>query len=504
MASPKAASFTLAVLMAISVCGGCQPLPVDQSIQTIDGTRAAFDEIERVVPRIMEKFGVAGLSCAVLNDSQLVYAKTFGYKDRQAGTLAGEDTIFGGASFSKPVFGYIVARLAADGVIDLDTPLHEVLAKPLGEYPKYVDLAADERHRAITARTVLSHSTGLPNWRFHNPSGRLELMFDPGERFSYSGEGIFLLQTVVEEVTGKGLEELARELVFEPFGMTRSSYEWQPGYEEDFARPHDRYVQSRKKARRGRADAAGSLQTTASDYARFLAGLLASQTSEEMLRTQVAIDSANMFGPGAWQRIDGADERGLSWCLGWGCFESPRGRAFFHTGHDFGFQNYVVMYPDVGVGVVMLANSDNFESIAPRIAEKIIGDEHSPFDWLGYPPPSRPEPPPPARVAVDVDPAILASYAGEYELMPGETIRVKYEDGQLLISSLDQPWEELLAESETRVFARDVAGTFRFEVDADRRVTALRLGFEEFELPAPARKVESADPLAASRDESSA
>ncbi len=198
MTSFKAMALGLVALTMATVCGGCRPQPpsADESVQTIDGSQVRRAEIERVVPRIMKKYGVAGLSCAVLNDSRLVYAKTFGHKDRQAGTPAGEDTVFGAASFSKPVFAYIAARLAADGVIDLDTPLHEVLAEPLGEYPKYTDLAADERHRAITARRVLSHSSGLPNWRFLNPSGRLELMFDPGERFSYSGEGIVLLQTV--------------------------------------------------------------------------------------------------------------------------------------------------------------------------------------------------------------------------------------------------------------------------------------------------------------------
>ena len=81
-----------------------------------------------------------------------------------------------------------------------------------------------------------------------------------------------------------------------------------------------------------------------------------------MLRPQIAISSEQMFGPAAWQQSNKYQPIGLAWGLGWGLFDTEQGRAFFHTGHDLGYQNYTVTYPDKGIGIVLLSNSDNFES----------------------------------------------------------------------------------------------------------------------------------------------
>jgi len=132
------------------------------------------------------------------------------------------------------------------------------------------------------------------------------------------------------------------------------------------------------------------MQTTAHDYARLLEGILQAKNLsraavEEMLTPQVAITSERMFGPGIWRETEANKHIRLSWCLGWGRFDSEHGRAFFHTGHEFGFQNYTVTYADAGIGVVLLSNSDNFESVAREIVTAVIGPDESPFDWLGYP-----------------------------------------------------------------------------------------------------------------------
>ena len=129
----------------------------------------------------MEKAGVPGLSCAILNDSQVVYANTFGVKNRKTGEPLYQDTIFTGASLSKTIFAYTVMQLVEEGLLDLNRPLQEYLARPLPSYPNYVDLEGDERYRKITARMCLSHTTGFPNWRWFNEDNRLRFDFDPGE-----------------------------------------------------------------------------------------------------------------------------------------------------------------------------------------------------------------------------------------------------------------------------------------------------------------------------------
>jgi len=470
------------------------------SLKTLAGTSLSTVELEAFIEQTMEKADVAGLSCTILNNSQLVYQKAFGYKNKSEGTFNDEQTLFSAASFSKPVFAYLVMLLAEEKIINLDKPLYEYLGKPLCEYPAYADLKGDERYKQITARMVLSHSTGFPNLRFLEPDGRLKFLFSPGERHSYSGEGIALLQMVVEEVTGRDLETLAQEKIFQPLGMTHSSYIWQPEFEANYASPHDEYDRPRgMDIHPTGAGAGGSMVTTAGDYARFLAGILNAKgqrkaTVDEMLKPQITINYKRMFGPNAWVTTDEYQDIALAWGLGLGLFDSAYGRAFFHTGHSIGWQNYTVIYIDQGIGIVLLSNSDNFESIAEEIAKKAIGDIYSPYDWLGYVPfdPTRAKKsPPPDPVAIQVDPVILAAYAGTYDMQPTAIFRIKFENGNLYILSQDgQSWDMLSAETETRFFVQGFEGyRLTFIRDSAGTVTALQLELQGIQLPL-AKKVE--------------
>ena len=422
------------------------------SLKTLDGKFLSIAELEAYIAQTMEQADVAGLSCAILNEAQIVYQKAFGFKNKNDGSRNDEQTLFSAASFSKTVFAYLVMVLAEEKVLDLDTPFDQYLHQPLYEYPAYADLKGDDRCRQFNARMALSHTTGLPNVRFIMPEGKISILFPPGSRHSYSGEGIDLLQMVLEEVTGRGLEELAQEKIFQPLGMSRTSYIWQPEFEANYACPHDTYGRQRGwKIQQSKADAGGSMVTTASDYARLLVSILNAKglrkaTMDEMLQPQIAINYQRMFGPEAWAMTDAYQNSHLAWGLGWGRFDTPYGRAFFHTGHGFGMQNYTVTYLDAGIGIVLLSNSDNFESVAEEIAKKAIGDIYSPYDWLGYvpfDPTAAKRIPPPDPVAIQVDPIIVAAYAGTYDMQPMATIQVKFEEQQLFI--LPSIWSKLAA-----------------------------------------------------------
>jgi len=230
--------------------------------------------------------------------------------------------------------------------------------------------------------------------------------------------------------------------------------------------------------------------TTAGDYASLLVAIISAQgkrkaTMDDMLRSQVAIGYRNMFGPGAWQETDAYASIHLGWCLGWGRFDTPHGRAFFHTGHGFGWQNYTVTHADKGIGVVLLGNSDNFESVARELVQATIGDTVSPFDWLGYPhyDPNREREPPPGPVAIDVDPSILKTYAGRYEFATNDnTTVVKFEDGKLLISNDQIQWMPVSAETETRFFLDSEGYRFVFVKDKHGNVTHMNVEIEGIEI----------------------
>jgi CubicO group peptidase (beta-lactamase class C family) len=123
-------------------------------------------------------------------------------------------------------------------------------------------------------RRLLDHSSGFPNWRWLADDKKLRIYFTPGSRCAYSGEGIDLAQTVVETVTKKSIDELMRERIFQSLGMTRTSRISEERFEDNHADRYDEQEKSLGPEFRQRGDAAGSMQTTLRDYARFVQAVL--------------------------------------------------------------------------------------------------------------------------------------------------------------------------------------------------------------------------------------
>jgi len=461
-------------------------------LERIDGSHISAGDLEQYVAALMDSAGVMGLQMAIINDGRVVYSHEFGLRSRTSGLSPDEKTVFGGLSFSKTVFAYLIMQLIEDGLLDLDRPLLDYLNKPVGEHPQWSDLAGDDRLREITARRVLTHTTGLPNMRMLTEGGKLGFIYPPGEWFSYSGEGFNFLQFVVEQITGKSLDVLARERIFTPLNMSRTGYIWEEAFEGNHADGHTEEQRRIKMARRSEPSAAGSMVSTASDYARLVAAVLNGEglqqsSIDEMLAAHVSVQSRRMFGPLSREITEDNKVINLSWGLGWGRFDSEAGRAFFHTGHDVGWENYTVTYLDKKIGIVLFSNSSNFESIAERIVRQAIGDRHSPFVWLMYQPfdPSIPPPPPePERETVKVDPAIFDAIVGEYEVQPGDFILLKVEDGRLFGSGDGQYWDDVMALSEDLFFIDGKPYDIMFNRDPEGTVTGLMIYYQGLEIPA--------------------
>lgn len=321
-----------------------------------------------LVPSLMEEALVPGLQMAVISDG-IVEVLPFGIRDAQSGARVTEDTVFEAASLGKPVFSYGVLRLASEGKIDLDAPIG-----------RYVDgLAPDTA--AITARQLLSHSAGLPNGRASGPMART---ISPTPRFSYSGEGIRLLQRALERITGQGLQEYMEGAVFTPLGMTSSSFVWRDEYALSKAFGHGYTGSSAGRSRIAEAQAPSSLETTAGDYARFLLAAargtgLRPDLARELLQPQVALEGCVT----CLDRPAAATLPGRHWALGFG-IEQSGGRTFaWHWGDNQTMQSYAAIEPSGRRGVVILTNSANGHSIAPRIAASVLGSEAPGYAWLG-------------------------------------------------------------------------------------------------------------------------
>ncbi|MGF6417408.1 CubicO group peptidase (beta-lactamase class C family) [Stenotrophomonas sp. AN71] len=349
--------------------------------------------IDAEAQRLMRAAHARGMALAVIDGGKVVHVAAYGERNA-AGAPLRTDTVMYAASLTKMAFGHLVAQLAQDARIELDASIATALDKPLPDYPpeprKYADysvLAGDARWRQLTPRVLLNHASGFANFGFLEPDGRLKFHFDPGSRYGYSGEGLILLQFVIERGRlGQDVGTLMQQQVFDRFGMTRTSMMWREDFSpnladgwtmEGTAEPHDE---------RSRVRAAGSMDTTIADMARFAAGYvrgdgLSAAMRRELVRPQLPITTASQFPtlqpelPKAQQRKD------LAAGLGVVTFRGPQGAGFYKGGHDDAVGNTLVCVERRQRCVVILGNDVRAEATFPALVAFVLGETGVPWQW---------------------------------------------------------------------------------------------------------------------------
>ncbi|RZM25637.1 MAG: class A beta-lactamase-related serine hydrolase [Pedobacter sp.] len=372
----------------------CQ-LGLAQSIKRIDGSKVTVDSLDSKIRSLMAYAKVSGAAIAVYNDNRPVFEKTYGMANVPDKKPLTDSSVMYGASLAKMVFAYVAMTYVQEGLIDLDKPLVTYLNKPLPDYKipgwnrGYQDLKDDDRIKKITGRMCLNHTTGFPNWRWFEKDRKLKIKFEPGSRYSYSGEGLYLLQFVIEQVTGKDYETISRERVFIPFGMKNTSQVWQKRFESNMCLGHNADWKPYELMKWKEASAGGSMSTTLKDFSRFYTALINRQnltknSFDEMTKSQIRIRSVAQFGP--MSNVDSTLNDGiqLSYGLGVGVFKTPYGAAFFKEGHDEGWGHYTVYFPQRKIGIVIMTNTDTGESIFRSLLAYAIGDIYTPWKWENY------------------------------------------------------------------------------------------------------------------------
>jgi CubicO group peptidase (beta-lactamase class C family) len=253
--------------------------------------------------------------------------------------------------------------MVEDGALDLDAPLSAYLPEP---YVKDDPLLGE-----ITARRVLCHTTGWPNWR---PEGGLLLReWAPGERFGYSGEGYIYLQRVVEYLTHEPLDMYMRRTVLEPLAMKHSSYAWAPPGANGPAAAHDKAGRPIEPYIGSHPESASSLHTTPGDFATFLCGLLNPGAEQGRLRAEAA---AEML------RVQVHIEGPISWALGWGLQTTAEGQVIWQWGDNPGYKNFALAVPSRRLGLVVMTNGDGGAALWEPLTRLVVGGEHPLFNWL--------------------------------------------------------------------------------------------------------------------------
>lgn len=373
------------------------------------------DDFLSDLPRLMQALRVPAIGMAVVERGEVVWARNLGVTNAETRAPVADDTLFEDASLSKPVFAYLVLQLADQGVIDLDAPLVRYRRMDyLADHP-WVDM--------VTARDVLRHSTGMPNWRKDPAQEKLVPAAKPGTRIDYSGEAIFWLQLVVEKLTGESLDESMQRLLFGPAGMRDSSYTWSKDLAERSVYGHRavedeeagmppqmlretwnaaqtvadrwgkplsawRYEDAQRALPEVQAttpkglvnwpgdilaNAAASLRTTPSDYARFMALMVRTPRASWQISeaTRTAMLTKQIDVPGRWT------DKGL----GWNLEASPRGPVFYHSGSNGGiFKNFALGDARGQRALVALTNGGSGNVLYRRVVRAATGHDLLAFD----------------------------------------------------------------------------------------------------------------------------
>jgi CubicO group peptidase (beta-lactamase class C family) len=383
---------------------------VTPSLKGLASTKAATGSIHppdntfvATLPHLLDLATLPGLGMAVVGPGQPVWQHDLGVANVTSKTPITADSLFPAASLGKPIFACVVVKLAEEGAIDLDRPLNQYLQE---------DALTGQWGDKVTARHVLTHSTGLPNWRSQNDQ-KLTPAFEPGTRFQYSGEGFFHLQRVVERITGSGFESIMDYRIFKPLGMSSSTYIWladakdrlvaghngpNPFYNRDINAMVFEVIQSSGKplsfwTTEQTADAlmkktgkptppqpnefipnvAFSLLTTVSDYARFLTALVDPQNPTLGLSPKMQT---------AMQTPVSHLNSALSWGLGIG-IEQVDGQSYlWQWGDNGGWKNFILAHPRTQTAIVTFTNGKNGQRVNERILRAATGIEHPAFLWV--------------------------------------------------------------------------------------------------------------------------
>lgn len=387
---------TALAFLAVSIC-----FAVDAgkpaSIRRLDGSTITADEAESFARKTLDAVHVTGAQIAVLNRGHLVWSGAFGFRRLDPKLPMDRNTTTWAASITKSVFSTYVMQLVERGEFQLDIPVAKQLPRPLNEYEAYRASASDVVHDpawpTVTPRMLLAHTSGLLNFAFLEPDKKMHLHSEPGTKFGYSGEGINLVQFLIERQKHQLLDQLMQDALFTPLGMTRTGIIYRQEFEANVADRYEANEHFHAQTKRFPARAAGSMTTSAEDLARFASALLNGKllkpaSRKAMLTPFIHLQSLHQFPikPDEPEGTEGPAV-GLAYGVGWGLLTHSRfGAAFFKEGHGDGAQNYMICFERKKTCMILLTNSDNGELAFRPLLETILGDTVTPWEWEGYSP----------------------------------------------------------------------------------------------------------------------
>ncbi len=340
------------------------------SIKNFNGIIVPTDSIDSFLQSKMTEQNIPGLSIAIINDGKVVYHKTTGYANKEKKLPVTDKTIFEGASISKSVFASFVMTYVEEGKLDLD--------KPLYQYLPYVDIEYDDRYKKITARIVLSHRSGFPNWRENEKDKKLIIKFEPGTDYEYSGEGYQYLAMVLKHIDGtdwNGLEDAFQKKIAKPLGLKYTTFIEDKYTMENKAEPYknngewiDWKNEYWYKKDKGIFVPAASIRTEPIDFSKWMIGVMNKKILSKNSYNELFKHHSALSKPTA--------ETQLYYTLGFTTANAPFTTSYFHGGTNDGFTCFYIMDVSKKWGYVVFTNSEYGETLGYRLLDYFLKETY--------------------------------------------------------------------------------------------------------------------------------
>ncbi len=328
---------------------------------------------------LMEKHQVNTIGVSVIKAGKINWMGHYG--EQAPGVPASKNTLFDVGSITKLITTQTVLRLVEAQKIDLDESMSTYWIDP--------DLKDDERHNELTPRMVLTHSTGLPNWRFFSDDNKLKFINPPGTAYGYSGEGFQYLAQFIENKLGMPFEELAKQYVFEPAGMKQVSLSVKKQLFPQIARALDEQGEFYGHycrpggwcSKEGSVSVAGGMVIGVEDLSKFLiwsmqGSGLSTQIQKQINTIEVEQPIAKGFACNKMPEAICATRQGYG--LGWNVTAFETGHLIGHGGSDWSLITLVYFYPDTKDGLVILLNGPSKLALDAMVDAITLLDPTSP------------------------------------------------------------------------------------------------------------------------------
>lgn len=380
---------------------------------TVAGRNITVSTFNREIEKMLDETGIPAVSLAVIDNNEVVFSNAYGYKNLPEKQRVDKNTIFEAASLSKSFLVYAVFKLVEEGKFDLDKPMHEYMDP--GPPLKY-----DPRHKAITPRMILSHTSGIENWRWENNRDSLEILSNPGEKFVYSGTGYNYMAEAIGLMLGEPYEKYIERMVIKPLKLRRSyvMFETRGGKEtpSNFALGHDAFGKPHDKWKNTEAVPSSANIVTAEDYAKLIIATfdgkhLSAKSIRDILQPISKMDKDMPYYYGA----------------GFEVFYLGKDTLIAHSGSNPGFKGHVFYSVVNKRGFVFLTNSERGKLITTRLSRMTAG-----FDIDHYYIPFYPDQYP--SKAIDV----LKIYRDQGATAMFQTIALWKQEGKLDIKTLNE------------------------------------------------------------------